>query len=283
MENLIHSSPDALWMDGFDPACLLAAETAFTQDNGWMRVRGYPDESTHAPSVPFAAFAGVTDEEGRAVCAADWLFVRLSVNGQHVLTQEKTPDYHCRLDLRTGLLNRRYTLTLQDDLRLTVQLERALGWQHMHCAAQRLTLVSSRDALLSMNLGVDGNLPDPVTGACPWRQTGCKTAENRAGLSLRHPNGAEIACLFEVTAPFPLMALDIDRRVVFGLSGLLRAGQSCVVERKIVNAVNPGAWSLQSLDGAPSLDQLTAENAAWYDSHWLPASRKEQSGVFGRL
>ena len=39
-------------------------------------------------------------------------------------------------------------------------------------AAQRLTLVSSRDALLSMNLGVDGNLPDPVTGACPWRQTG---------------------------------------------------------------------------------------------------------------
>ena len=230
----------------------------FTLCNSLQRLAPYPEEGTHAPLAPDCRLNGRP--------CADWLFLRISVNGQHLMMDDAAADCDLCLDLRTGLFTRSYALTLADGVRVTAQFERILSMERPGIAAQRVTLASDQPALLSLNLGVDANLPDAA--ACPWTQTACRMAGNTAGLSLRETaGGQEFTHLFTLSAPGPVMGLDIDRRVVFGLNGLLRPDAPCVLARTALNRPGGGADPAE-LAQAPAFEEVLQQNAGHFARFW---------------
>ncbi|MBQ7455136.1 MAG: hypothetical protein IJS53_01725 [Clostridia bacterium] len=239
----------------------------FTEE--WLlRQQGYDAAAAPLGAALFMLRAGSLTLPGRAeedmdlppADACDWLFTRLCVNGHHVkpaLAQE----YACELDLKTARVTREYAVTQPEGGAVRVRFERALSLKRAGFAAQRVTVTSERDALLSLVLGADGSaLPDA------WRQTGSASDGNAASLALQGPDGTEQAFLFRVDAPAPPMAMAIDRRSVLCVADGLRAGAPYTVERRVLCAKAP--CSPDALDDAPSLDAIVMENAGILAAFW---------------
>ena len=270
---------------GFSPEFAFTLRNLFTLGNGAVLLPAYPEEGTHAPSRAVTYANEIVDrrENGkRLIPCADWLFVRFSVNGQHLMLDEKNASFSCSLDLKTGLYTRKYTLTMQDGSHVTACFERLLSMENPLCAVQKITLIADAVSMLSMNIGVDGNIEGENEEKI-WSQTGCEARESQAFLSLKNTLGQEAAYLFQVDSPLPMMALNIDKRVVFGINGMLQKDTPFVIERKAVNLIGSAAPSLSALNFCPDFSGLLEENARHYGAFWQSAFSGKEDGFPGEL
>ncbi|MFW6161380.1 MAG: glycoside hydrolase family 65 protein, partial [Planctomycetota bacterium] len=129
-------------------------ETRFTIANGYLGVRGFPDEAFDAgPSLPGIYIAGVfnPDADGipELVNVANVLRVDIVLGGRRlVLAPDRVVEYERTLDLRRGILWRKLVYA-QGDRRTAVTFERfaSLPAHHLLCQSVEITPLNWRGAL----------------------------------------------------------------------------------------------------------------------------------------
>lgn len=284
-DKFILCEPYAIAAEGFHPTRNRVMESLFSLANEYMGVRGYAEEGVEAPSLLGSYFNGVyewgNEPEGGTylgvarkthymVCAADWLYTRVRVNGEPVRLRPQAEDFRYRLDFQNGLLTRSYAVPLANGARLKLRFERILGMERWQAAAQRITLACDRDASLALELGVDGSVRHAATGKCLWQEKARQSEGLRGGISFATgTTDEEIAYLFELVAPgMAASPARLGAGLALRLTAELKAGEPLAVERQALNLVNPGKWTLDTLNRAPSFDELLRENADHWRRFW---------------
>ena len=110
--------------EGFTPEYAMTAESVFSLGNEYMGVRGYFEEGYSGQTLLGSYFNGVYERRKAAaegykgivqetefmVNSMDWLYLRIRAGEECLdLATAKFENFHRELDLRTGLLSRRFT------------------------------------------------------------------------------------------------------------------------------------------------------------------------------
>ena len=148
-----------LTREGFDPADAAADGNRFLAANGYMGVRGTPEEAGPA-LFPAVNLAGVYDRCGdkwrEPVNAPNPLFVRVTFNGRPLWLGEAEPERHrVSLDCRCGLYSRETAFGP-----VTVSGERFVSMAEKHLLADRLRVEVLEDGDLELRAGVSTDLWD---------------------------------------------------------------------------------------------------------------------------
>ena len=142
----------------------LARESIYSIGNGYMGVRGFPEEGGQFPSEIGTYMSGVFDNYDKhfvdLVNVPNFLFCRISVDGKPVdISSGTVTRYQGRLDLRTGVLTRQYRFTDASRRITDLAFERFLSMDNVHTAVQRIKVIpvnhSSRVEVLA---GLDGSV-----------------------------------------------------------------------------------------------------------------------------
>ncbi len=266
---------------GFDPAYALMAESIFSLANEHMGVRGYFEEGSGTPSLLGSYFGGVYEFSGEdapggykgivgqthhMICAADWLYCRISADGETLcIGESQIADFERTLDLRTGVLSRAFTWTLQSGTNVRVMFERILSMGDARRACQRITLCADRPAQAVVTLGIDGNAVHRMTGRCDWREIDAAAGGGRAFLELETKTTAQrIRCAMEIDVPGAITPVRSPRFVGAEVALALEPGLEAVLEKHLFNQVN----AAEDGGAMPGFAALLAENSAHWADFW---------------
>ena len=143
--------------EGFAPEYAMTAESVFSLGNEYMGVRGYFEEGYSGQRLLGSYFNGVYERRKAAaegykgivqetefmVNSVDWLYLRIRAGEECLdLATARFENFHRELDLRTGLLSRRFTWVTEKG-KLEVCLERLISMVENEAAAQRVTITSN--------------------------------------------------------------------------------------------------------------------------------------------
>lgn len=145
------SSPDWIVQESpWQPERNQAWESVLTVGNGYLGVRGFPEEPFDAgPTRPAICLAGVFDQVADGVpdlaCIANFLAVKILLGGRSFrMAPGRVTEYRRTLDLRRGLLQR--ALVYQDRGRSTrIEFERFASMANRHLVGQMISLTPLDD------------------------------------------------------------------------------------------------------------------------------------------
>ena len=165
--NLLKIAPWVISCESDSQDTLDFRESVFSQGNGYMGVRGYAPEGEKKHGFERSTFLsgffeyikpGTTD----MVNQPDFSVFHLCLNGRDVLDCTHT-DYREELNLRDGVLSRRYLAIDPEGRRTLVETARFLSMANVHAAAVRVRVTPENyDGELVIQTGIDGgvvNLP----------------------------------------------------------------------------------------------------------------------------
>jgi maltose phosphorylase len=184
--------------DGFDPRKQRLSESIFSLANEFMCVRGYFEEGysgDHLLGSYFSqlyemldvkypqVFKGFVTEVAAMITAVDWLYTRISIDGETLdLATSNFSDFRRTLDLREATLTREFVWTTRGGKRLKVKFLRFTDLRTTALGCQRIALeplnFSGEVKILS---GLDFNTIYEL--AAGWDQTQGSGAHASAGAS----------------------------------------------------------------------------------------------------
>ena len=287
---------------GFDPAHSRVSESIFSLANEHMGVRGYFEEGGTINSLLGSYLGGIYELDGEEtpggykgiikqthymVCAPDFLYCPITVDGHRLdLGVCASSDFERVLDMRTGLLSRRFVWELPGGCKVSVMFERLLGMEDPHQADQRVTL-TALDVPVTARLvfGVNGAVIHQNTGRCDWQDRGglfdslaaahlyeTKTTGQKAlyGFALSLPDGCTVSPVekmlfsgFEVEcALVPGKPVIFEKRIWVDS---LRQGENTGNDPALLRKAAANART--TLD----FDSLLARNEAHYAALWRTA------------
>jgi len=143
--------------EGFDPAKQRLAESIFSLANEFMCVRGYFEEGysgDHLLGCYFSqlydmldvkypqAFKGFVSEVAAMITAVDWLYTRISVDGERLdLAASRFSGFRRTLDMRDATLTREFTWTTRSGKSLELKFERFADLADTAVGCQRVSIV----------------------------------------------------------------------------------------------------------------------------------------------
>jgi len=145
-------------------------DALFTLGNGYLGCRGFfEEEQEDVEALGGIYVAGVF---GRGALKAwkgmhrelvntpNFFWVSLRVNGEALLCRPKRmAGYRRVLDMRRGVLDRRFTWTGSDGARVRVRFERFLSVDDLHLAGQRIEIEAlDRDVEIELLVGIDARV-----------------------------------------------------------------------------------------------------------------------------
>ena len=144
---------------GYDPETVLSDGSRFLLANGYMGLRGTPEEADRS-ACPAVNLAGVYDRFGERwrepVNAPNGLFCRLSLNGELLALGRRAPRSHRqRIDYRRGLLERE-----TDFGPAAVSGERFLSLARSHLMADRLSFRFAAAGEAELRIGISTEIWD---------------------------------------------------------------------------------------------------------------------------
>ena len=163
--------------EGSDPEHEGVREALYGLGNGYLATRGArtyaKDDSIHYPGTYFAgvydrlasSIAGTMVEEEAIVNAPNWLPLTFGADDGSVIGTEgvKVLGHRVRLDLRRGLLERRYEVT-DGEKRTSVLERRIVSMADPHLAALEVTLIPENwSGTITVRAGLDGTVTDSET------------------------------------------------------------------------------------------------------------------------
>jgi maltose phosphorylase len=186
--------------DGFDPAKQRLSESIFSLANEHMCVRGYFEEGysgDHLLGSYFSqlyelldvkypqVFKGFVSEVAAMITAVDWLYTRISVDGETLdLATSKFSDFRRVLDLREATLTRELTWTTKSGKSLRLKFVRFTDLENTALGCQRIVIepldFSGEATIVS---GADFNTIYEL--AAGWDQTQGSGAGARASAASR--------------------------------------------------------------------------------------------------
>ena len=140
--------------EGFDPAKQRLSESIFSLANEFMCVRGYFEEGysgDHLLGSYFSqlyeimdinhpqVFKGFITEGATMLNAVDWLYTRISIDGEELdLAKVKFSDFRRVLDLRNATLKREFVWTTAQNKQLRITFLRFTNMVHTALGCQRI-------------------------------------------------------------------------------------------------------------------------------------------------
>lgn len=143
--------------EGFCPAYSQVSESVFALGNEYMGVRGYFEEGYSGESMVGSYFNGVyssakiheTGYKGIVtvgefmVNSVNWLAAEISMDGEVLdLHTSGIRDYVRILDMKNGLLTRKFVWITESGKETEFVFERFLSMSRMHVGAQRITMTA---------------------------------------------------------------------------------------------------------------------------------------------
>ncbi|MCL1964971.1 MAG: family 65 glycosyl hydrolase [Firmicutes bacterium] len=265
---------------GFNPAYAKVSESVFSLANEHMGVRGYFEEGGVTPSLKGSYFGGVYELDGDTapggykgivkqthymVCAADWLFCRVTVDGETLcIGRSKISRFERSLDLRTGVLTREFLWTLSSGKSVRVSFARVLSMENARQACQRVALKASAPCEADIEIGIHGAAAHQATGRCDWRELD-GGADGKAAwlLSATKTTLQTVRCAMALACEGEKTPVRRHLYAGYAVRLTLTPGREHVFEKRVYNEV--GGDSRPVFAG---YDALLAANRAHYDAFW---------------
>lgn len=156
---------------GYDPEYGLVSESVFSLGNEYMGIRGYFEEEYTGKQLIGSYFngiyeridhgkggyKGIADSTEYMVNSVNWLSTKISVNGEKLdLATCKFKDYYRELDLRTGILTRKFIWCLTTGKEIEITMERFLSMQSVEYGAQKIIFHSlDFEGIIDVTMGLD--------------------------------------------------------------------------------------------------------------------------------
>jgi maltose phosphorylase len=301
--------------DGFDSGKQRLSESVFSLANEFQCVRGYFEEGysgDHLLGSYFSqlyemldvkypqVFKGFVTEVAAMITAVDWLYTRISIDGETLdLAGAKFSDFKRSLDMREATLTREFVWTTRGGKRLKLKFIRFADIRSTGLGCQRIVLepldFSGEARIVS---GLDFNTVYEL--AAGWDQTqgsGASAGQSAAQTNFwteerserigevfaiqarTQKSGCRLFSSFSVRANQGLSPMLVQRDKFIGLEATLRLsqGQATVFEKTVVNhweqTEDAGrVWSeglslAKTLSGT-SFDQAFAEHRRDWERFW---------------
>ncbi|MCD2255375.1 glycoside hydrolase family 65 protein [Lactobacillus sp. CC-MHH1034] len=167
MQRIFDIDPWHIRTSQFDPAQRRLQESMTSLGNGYMGMRGFFEEQYSGDSLPGIYIGGIWYPDktrvgwwkngypeyfGKVINAVNFIKVEILVNGEPLdLAKDTITDFQLDLDMRQGLLTRRFTL-IRNDVKLAFQFERFLSIATKELAAQRIQVTNLSQAAVHLEI-----------------------------------------------------------------------------------------------------------------------------------
>ncbi|MDR0644999.1 MAG: family 65 glycosyl hydrolase [Treponema sp.] len=297
----------------------LVSESVFSLGNEYMGVRGYAEEGVSALSLRGSYFNGVYVEESVQgvvykgivskthfmVNAVDWLWAKVSVNGQ-VLDMGVCPidNFRRELDMRSGLLTRCFDWQTQwGTVRLTFL--RLLCMKEPKTGCQKIIVSLDKEARNAVSIEIElMNTFDTIHGDDKhyWELEKRAWFGKGAAVQARTISSSD-SCqrifsgfTWSVSPQPRIERLEPEKAVGFRFTFSMNPGTEAVVEKDVYNYVTrkEGAdaetmwadcWASLSAREEKTFTQVLTEQAAYWAKVWrngdivIEGDEKNQQGV----
>lgn len=162
--------------EGFDPSRNAVSESIFSLGNEYMGVRGYFEEGStcedqllgsyfngvyeNAREETPAAYKSVVKRSHFMVNAVDWLYTRISIDGEKLdMNTARLAGFVRTLDFKTGVLTREFTVTTDAGKSVKFVFERFLNMENSSEGYQKITAEAAGcEADIAITFGLDFNI-----------------------------------------------------------------------------------------------------------------------------
>lgn len=302
--------------EGFDPQRSMVSESVFSLGNEYMGVRGYFEEGSTCDSllgsyfngiyeyyydVNKSAYKGIVDHTHFMVNSVDWLYTRITVDGERLDLKTASYNGFVRiLDLRDGTLAREFVWNTRSGKSLKIRFLRFLNMESTSEGFQRISfepLNFSGD--LELIMGLDFGILHASKQKNFWKVVK-KEAEGDTAAII----GETLTTGQQVFSGFRLAGDDIagrsvyetDKAIGYKLSLTLMQGRTSKVDKLVSNvAVKAPSTELGELWSAglgkvleqwsKGLDEALEENRRIWNNIWdrfdiqIDGDEKNQQGI----
>lgn len=149
----------------FDTEYLAKCESVMCQGNGYMCVRAAQEEICSDNIGRYTLVAGTFDKLPEDACnelvnSADFTAMTIEINGERVTPEGRLPGtYERELNLRTGLLCRKYVWVASDKSEYRLSFERVVSLKDKHLTVSAVSVHSlgENSANVKIITGIDGD------------------------------------------------------------------------------------------------------------------------------
>ena len=284
--------------EGFNPAYAKVSESIFSLGNEFMGVRGYFEEGYAGDSlvgsyfngiyesanIEGSAYKGIIDKTEFMVNAVDWLYLRIRTGEETVqIDRSNAEDFRRVLDLRTGVLTRSYTISLNNGRRIALRFERFLSMRDSHQAGQRITLTPLNfSGELLISTGLDFTQIHHMVNKNLWNCTERKAGPGWCSILADTVNTEQSVyslCRYVVNAREEKDILE-EKRVLKEFVLDVRKGKEITLTKLVTNIARKGGsvqehdrFNVQCDEAKKAIAKLDynamkQNNAAWWDTMW---------------
>ena len=289
--------PWAIIEEGFDPERNRTSESIFSLGNEYMGVRGYAEEGYSGDSLQGSYFNGLNEQLDIGnhykgiirslrymVNAVDWLYTRITVNGEQLdLAKSKISDYVRKLDLRSGTYRRELIWHLDDGKILKVVFTRLVSMTMSHLGLQRVEFEPLNfSGSVDICAGLDFSIIHEERGECMWSSLRSGEQGSTTAIMARTVNTAnKLFSSFSLQSSQPLQLTRVEHEKFIGQSFTmdLAQGKATHFTKLVINYSDSESahtaeelWS-KGLALAESANQLSdtqifADQTAYWNGIW---------------
>jgi maltose phosphorylase len=289
--------PWAIIEEGFDPERNRTSESIFSLGNEYMGVRGYAEEGYSGDSLQGSYFNGLNEQLDIGnhykgiirslrymVNAVDWLYTRISVNGEQLdLAKSKFSDYVRKLDLRSGTYRRELIWHLKDGKELKVVFTRLVSMTMSHLGLQRVEFEPLNfSGGVDICAGLDFGIIHEERGECMWNSLRSGEQGATTAIMARTVNTANklfSSFTLQASQPLQLTRVEHDKFIGQNFSMELAQGESTSFTKLVINYSDSESthtaeelWSkglgLAETAGQLNDVQIVADQIAYWNGIW---------------
>lgn len=289
--------PWAIIEEGFDPERNRTSESIFSLGNEYMGVRGYAEEGYSGDSLQGSYSNGLNEQLDIGnhykgiirslrymVNAVDWLYTRITVNGEQLdLAKSKISDYVRKLDLRSGTYRRELIWHLDDGKILKVVFTRLVSMTMSHLGLQRVEFEPLNfSGSVDICAGLDFSIIHEERGDCMWSSLRSGEQGSTTAIMARTVNTAnKLFSSFSLQSSQPLQLTRVEHDKFIGQSFTmdLAQGEATHFTKLVINCSDSESahtaeelWSkgLALAESASQLSdtQIFADQTAYWNGIW---------------
>jgi len=283
--------------EGFDPARNRVSESIFSLGNEYMGVRAYPEEGYGGDSLIGSYFNGLFEESKVAahykgiirflrfmVSAVDWLYARISVNGESLdLETSKFSDFRRELDFKRGKYVRSFVWHLSDGKQLRLTFERFVSMNVSNLGCQRIVFEPLNfSGQVDVRTGLDFSVVHEDQGRCFWQSVRHGHEEGvtaMLGETIQTQNRLYSGFALDVPNALHADPVEGDRFIGQDVAIKLTQGEASTFDKFVFNyaekdrsATNDELWSSGLRQAKAYVDasyaELEKQQAEYWENVW---------------
>lgn len=301
---------------GFNKDYSTVAESIYSLGNEYMGVRGYFEEGYGGNTLLGSYFNGIYEQEKQVgssykgvtdctqfmVNSVDWLFTRISIDGEQLdINACDIRDFTRRLDMRSGLLTRSFVWQTKQKKEIKLTFERFLSMEHSMIGVQKIAMEALNfDGEIELCMGEDFGTVHKMYKTAYWECLNSRATEYEIEMLGRTKNTKQLvysSSRFQVDAEseedVSLGEQDVTKKFILKLA----KNQPKEAVRIAVNVSGKGKVAEQTdsfletgrlekeKSRSFSYESLLKENQAWWQRVWnhsdivIDGDEENQQGI----